>query len=95
MLKKFAVEVVCKPESTNVGADAMSRWAYPACKAFNDCSMHGSAEDATALKELEDEEEQERWEDYKNKYAADDEENTETHSTTYGFVLWMCWSPSL
>jgi len=40
--------------------------------------MHGTAEDAIDVKHLKDEEEQERWEEYKEKYAADDEEKNQT-----------------
>ena len=31
------------PGKDNVVADAMSRWAYPVSKSFQDVSMHGSA----------------------------------------------------
>ena len=52
LLSKFALEVSYSPGKSNVPADAMSRWAYPACKALNDVSTHGSKEDAQEVKEM-------------------------------------------
>ena len=52
LLSKFNLEISYKPGKTNVPADAMSRWAYPACKALNDVSTHGSKEDSLEVKEL-------------------------------------------
>ena len=40
------------PGSDNVVADALSRWAYPASKAFADVSLHGSKEDDRLMQEL-------------------------------------------
>ena len=62
-LSKFDLELQWKPGASNVAADALSRWAYPACKALNDCSLHGSAEDASRVKKMEEEEEKENWEE--------------------------------
>ena len=42
-LSKFNLTVLYIPGKDNVVADAMSRWAYPASKSFQDVSMHGSA----------------------------------------------------
>ena len=50
VLSKFDIEVRYVPGKTNIIADAMSRYAYPASKALQDCSWHGSAEDANAMK---------------------------------------------
>ena len=43
LLSKFNLTVLYIPGKDNVVADAMSRWAYPASKSFQDVSMHGSA----------------------------------------------------
>ena len=40
-------------------ADILSRWAYPASKAWRDISNHGSEEDLKAVKEIIEEEEME------------------------------------
>jgi hypothetical protein len=44
VLSKFDLSVQYVPGKDNVVADAMSRFAYPACKTFQDVSSHGSAE---------------------------------------------------
>ena len=41
-LSKFDLTVQYLPGKDNVFADALSRYAYPACKAFQDTSVHGS-----------------------------------------------------
>ena len=56
LLSKFHVEVVYVLGKDNVVADALSRWAYPASKAFADTSMHGSEEDDEAMRALIEEE---------------------------------------
>ena len=43
LLSKFNLTVLYIPSKDNIVADAMSRWAYPASKSFQDVSMHGSA----------------------------------------------------
>ena len=43
-LSQFDLQVVYVPGPTNVVADAMSRYAYPATSAREDVSFHGSAE---------------------------------------------------
>ena len=40
------------PGKDNVVADALSRWAYPVCKAFADVSIHGSAKDDADMQDL-------------------------------------------
>ncbi len=40
------------PGKENVVEDAMSRFAYPACKAFQDVSVHGSAEARDDVKRI-------------------------------------------
>ena len=42
-LSKCDLEVQYLPGKENVVADALSPFAYPACKAFQDASHHGSA----------------------------------------------------
>ena len=44
MHSKFILEVQYLPGKDNVVADALSRCAYPACRAFQDVSKHGSAQ---------------------------------------------------
>ena len=44
-LSKFDLEVKYVPGKSNLGADAMSRFAYPASKAMQDCSWHGSVQE--------------------------------------------------
>ena len=63
LLSRFNLGVKYSPGRTNVGADCMSRWAYPASKAYQDCSKHGSAQDAADVEAMEKEEEEERWRD--------------------------------
>ena len=43
LLSKFNLTVLYIPGKDNDVADAMSRWAYPVSKSFQDVSMHGSA----------------------------------------------------
>ena len=40
------------PGKENVVADALSRWAYPASKAFADTSVHGSEQDDLEMQAL-------------------------------------------
>ena len=51
-LSKFdlTVQYICGKD--NVVADAMSRFAYPACKAFQDTSFHGSEAARLEMKEI-------------------------------------------
>jgi len=51
-LSKFDIEVRYVPGKTQVVADAMYRWAYPASKAMQDCSWHGSEHDSGEMKEI-------------------------------------------
>ena len=55
-LSKFDLQVKYVPGKTHIVADAMSRYAYPASKAFQDCSWHGSLDDALAMKKIIQEE---------------------------------------
>ena len=55
-LSKFDLEVKYVPGKSNVVADAMSRYAYPASKALQDCSWHGSLEDKLAMDKIMKEE---------------------------------------
>ena len=43
---QFPLEIVYVPGSQNMLGDVMSRWAYPACEAAPDSTIHGSEEDA-------------------------------------------------
>ncbi len=52
MLSKFDLTVQYVPGKENVVADAMSRFAYPTCKAFQDVSVHGSAEARDDVKRI-------------------------------------------
>ena len=58
-LSKFDLTIFYVPGKDNVVADALSRWAYPACKAFQDVSWHGSALSKQEMQEIIEEEKQE------------------------------------
>ena len=61
-LSQFHLEVEYKRGEDNVGADTMSRWAYPACEHAPDTCMHGSEEDLAGVqRDIHDEK---RWEDH-------------------------------
>ena len=47
------------PGKDNIVADALSRWAYPANRAFADISAHGSAKDDQEMEAMEEMERQE------------------------------------
>ena len=51
-LSKFDLAVKYLPGKDNVVADCMSRFAYPACKAFQDTSFHGSEEARLEMKKI-------------------------------------------
>jgi hypothetical protein len=55
-LSKFDLTVQYVPGADNVVADAMSRFAYPACKAFQDVSFHGSAQAKEEMRQIIQEE---------------------------------------
>ena len=52
VLSKFDLAVQYVSGKDNVVADAMSRFAYPACNAFQDVSAHGSAEARDDVKRI-------------------------------------------
>ena len=52
IFSKFDLEVEYMPGKDNIVADAMSRFAYPACKAFQDTSIHGDEESRREMEEL-------------------------------------------
>ena len=55
-LSRFDLQVQYVPGASNTIADGMSRWAYPASKAYADISIHGDAEtDQEARKIIEEE----------------------------------------
>jgi hypothetical protein len=55
-LSKFDLKVQYLPGKENVVADALSRFAYPASKAFQDASFHGSAEAREEMRAIIEEE---------------------------------------
>jgi hypothetical protein len=58
-LSKFDLTVQYMPGRDNIVADALSRFAYPAAKAFQDTSFHGDEEARKAMKKIIAEELQE------------------------------------
>jgi hypothetical protein len=56
-LSKFNLEVEYMPGKTNMVADALSRWAYPASEAARDVTKHGTVEDKEEMQGLIEEEE--------------------------------------
>jgi hypothetical protein len=56
ILSKFDLTVQYVPGKDNVVADAMSRFAYPACKTSQDESRHGSAAARAEVKQIIEEE---------------------------------------
>jgi len=56
LLSKFDLQVHYIPGEKNTVADALSRWAYPASKALQDCTGHGSLEDYKEVQQLKQEE---------------------------------------
>ena len=56
ILSKFDLTVQYVPGKDNVVADAMSRFAYPACKTFQDESRHGSVAARAEVKQIIEEE---------------------------------------
>ena len=51
-MSKFDIKVQYLPGKENLVADAMSRYAYPARKALQDCTWHGSVEDDEEMREI-------------------------------------------
>ena len=51
-LSKFDLTVQYMPGKDNIVADALSRFAYPACKAFQDVSFHGSETAREEMKKI-------------------------------------------
>ena len=47
------------PGKDNIVADALSRWVYPANRAFADISAHGSDKDDQEMEAMEEKERQE------------------------------------
>ena len=71
ILSKFDLEVQYVPGKENVVADAMSRFAYPACKAWQDTSMHGSNESREEMKEIIATERDEEKSEAKSEHTTD------------------------
>jgi len=59
-LSQFDLEIVYVPGPSNVAADAMSRFAYPASSAREDVSFHGSTETRLEVKKLMEQEMRDR-----------------------------------
>ena len=51
-LSKFDITIQYIPGKDNVVADALSRYAYPACQAFQDTSFHGSEAARQEMKQI-------------------------------------------
>ena len=52
LLSHFDVTVAYVPGKDNTVADALSRWAYPASKALQDVSFHGSEQDEKEMEKI-------------------------------------------
>ena len=51
-MNMFNIEVVYMPGKSHIVPDTLSRWGYPASKAWADVSRHGNAEDAAEMKKI-------------------------------------------
>ena len=56
MFSTYDLRVEYVPGKGHTVADAMSRWAYPASMALQDCSIHGSREGAEEMRKVIEEE---------------------------------------
>ena len=52
VFSQFNLEICYQPGKTNVPADAMSRFAYPASQGLQDVCLHGSAESSGLVKKM-------------------------------------------
>ena len=58
LFSQFQLSIQYQPGHTNIPADAMTRYAYPASNERQDVSMHGSVTSATQVKQMAKEEEE-------------------------------------
>ena len=54
LFSQFNLTVIYMPGTTNIVADAMSRWAYPASTARDDVCAHGSADSAQEVRLMQE-----------------------------------------
>ena len=52
LMNMFDLQVVYTPGKGHIVPDTLSRWAYPASRAWADVSRHGNAEDAQEMKKI-------------------------------------------
>jgi hypothetical protein len=66
LFSRFTLEVIYVPGATNVVADCLSRWAYPASQGLNDVAIHGSRKDDEEAEKILKEEFEREHEDHEN-----------------------------
>ena len=59
IFSQFHLTILYQPGRTNVVADSMSRWAYPASLDRQDVCQHGTAQASKEIKDMQSKEEQE------------------------------------
>ena len=91
-LSKFDITVQYIPGKDNVVADALSRYAYPACQAFQDTSFHGSE---AARKEMKDIIARERAEERDVALVCGDQKGKSVQGKTRRVLLISDWGEAL
>ena len=85
ILSQFRLSIVYQPGPTNIVADAMSRYAYPASQERQDVCIHGTATAAQQVKDRiqEEEEEMATWrEEHPQETTPFLQDHSHTHSSS-------------